>query len=89
MMIQIIENALENGCRSIELATEKKAIRIWEGGSFTTVCVQNAMHRAWRGCGRVFHGENRLQQALESYKDSQVKAMIELALELTGEAQNA
>lgn len=83
MTIQIIsDERLENNCRAFELATEKKTISIFLGGSFTTVCVKNASHAAYRGSGRVFHGDDTLSQALDSYKDGTVKSMIEAAMEL-------
>jgi len=83
MMIQLVsDNALDNNCRSLELSTGKKEIRIFIGGSFTSVCVKNAAHSVWKGCGRVFHGNDTLAQAVASYKDSAVKAMIETAMEI-------
>lgn len=83
MMIQIIKNeVLANGARSIELATEKKAVEIYHGENFSSVCIKNAMHAACRGTGRVFHGADRLGQALASYKDAAVKAMLQAAVEL-------
>jgi hypothetical protein len=84
MMIQVVRNeVLANGARSIELATEKKAIEIYHGTSFSSVCVKNGSHAAYRGASRVFHGANRLAEALASYKDSHVKAMLETAVELS------
>ena len=80
MTIQVVRSeVLENGGRAIELATEKRSVSIYLGSSFSTVCVKNAMHAAYRGCGRAFHGENRLKAAFASYKDADVKAMIEYA----------
>ena len=81
MMIEVVaDNALENNCRSIELSTDKKQISIFIGNACTSVVVKNSSHKVWRGGGRVFHGSNTLQQALASYKDGAVKAMIETAM---------
>lgn len=82
MQIQVINNENIDGNHSLELATDKKAMSIFVGGSFTTVCVKNASHAAYRGSGRVFHGDNTLEQARDSYKSAAVKAMIETAMEL-------
>ncbi len=83
MMIQVVaDNALENNCRSIELSTDKKQISIFIGNSYTAVCVKNASHKVWKSGGRVFHGNDRLEQALASYKDAAVKAMIQTAMEI-------
>lgn len=83
MMIQVIKNeVLANGARSIELGTEKKIIEIYHGQSFTSFLVRHASQSARLGAGRTFHGENRFAEALAAYKSSEVKAMIETAVEL-------
>lgn len=79
MNIQIVEQKIENGNFWCELSSENKAVQIYVGGSFATVCVANASHRVWKGCGRVFHGQDKLGQAEASYKCGKVKAMISLA----------
>lgn len=84
MMIQVVSDEQLDEARAIELATEKKAISIFLAEYYATVCVKNAAHAAYRGNGRIFHGEHKLQQALNSYKDNSVKAMIETAIEMVG-----
>ena len=85
MMIQVISNNViedtaGNLCRSIELSTEKKRICIFIGTAYTSVCLQSKAARM--GHGRTFWGENTLCQALTSYKDGTIKAMISAAIEL-------
>jgi hypothetical protein len=83
MMIQVVsDNALDNNCRALELSTGKKDIMIFIGNMYTSVCVKNAAHSVWKGSGRVFHGEDRLTQAIASYKDGAVKAMIAAAMDI-------
>jgi DNA-binding protein H-NS len=41
------------------------------------VIVQNASHRAWRGCGKFF---DSLESALDAYKSEKVKAAIRYAI---------
>lgn len=85
MMIQVISNNMIEGtagnlCRSIELSTEKKRIYIFIGTAYTSICLQSKAVRM--GHGRVFWGENTLLQALASYKDGSIKAMIQAAIEM-------
>ena len=83
MMIQVIANEVnEHGGIWIELSSEKKAISVYVGGSYLSVCVQNAMHAAYRGGGRTFHSEDRFAEAIASYKCSTVRALIECAKDL-------
>jgi hypothetical protein len=83
MMIQVLKNeVLPNGARSIELATEKKIIEIYHGSSFTNFMVRHASQSARLGAGRTFHSNNRFAEALDAYKSSEVKAMIQTAIEL-------
>jgi len=85
MMIQVISNnviqdTVGNLCRSIELSTEKKRIYIFIGTAYTSVCLQSSTTRM--GNGRTFWGKNTLPQALASYKDGAIKAMISAAIEM-------
>jgi DNA-binding protein H-NS len=43
-----------------------------------TVCCQNASHKVWRGAGRTFWS---IEEALDAYKSSEMKAIISAAVE--------
>ena len=80
MQITITRNeAMIPSGRDMELTRGKKIVSIYYSDSLTTVCVQNAAHAAYRGCGRVFFGTRTLEQAAASYKDKGVIAMINRA----------
>lgn len=83
MLIQVIEqNELPSGSKSFVLSTEKKHLYCFIGSSFTNVLVNPASNPGLhRNGGKVFHGENTLQQALEAYKSGDVKAMLQHIIE--------
>lgn len=65
--------------KSFELNCENKSVLVLvvSGKSnYVNVTVNNAMHRAFRGIGKNFA---TFEAALENYKDSKIKAMIEAA----------
>ena len=82
MSILITENeVMSNGGRSIEVTNGKKTVSVYLTDSLATVCVKNASHDAYRGFGRVFSGVKVLKQAVASYRDKAVVAMIEAVSE--------
>lgn len=65
--------------KSFELNCENKSVLVLvvSGKSnYVNVTVNNAMHRAFRGIGKDFA---TFEAAIENYKDSKIKAMIEAA----------
>lgn len=45
---------------------------------YIRVCCKNAMHKAWKGNGRVFQSFN---EALAGYKSAEMKAIITASME--------
>jgi len=65
--------------KSFELVCENKSaiVLVVSGKSnYVNVTVNNASHRAFRGLGKDFE---TFEAALENYKDSKIKAMIQAA----------
>ena len=77
-MIQIIRETTTGGLSMFELATEKKSafISVSSRTGLVTVCCHNAANRVWRGMGRTFQSWD---DAMNGYKSSDMKAMIEYA----------
>ena len=80
MNIEIIRQKNENGYKVFEMACGKKQAYILErSGSkndYVNVICQNDSHRAWKGMGRIFRN---FDEAIEGYKSSEMKAMINFA----------
>ncbi len=80
MTIQVVKfETLPTGAKILELAAESTAVSIYHGLAFTTVCAKNAAHAVYRGAGRTFHGERRLERAADEYKSSAVKPILGFA----------
>jgi len=65
--------------KSIELNCENKSVLVLVVSgkiNYVNVTVNNAMHRAFRGIGKDF---TTFEAAIENYKDSKIKAMIQAA----------
>lgn len=65
--------------KSFKVVCENKSVIVLvvSGNSnYVNVTVNNAMHRAFRGIGKDFA---TFEAAIENYKDSKIKAMIEAA----------
>jgi|JI10StandDraft_1071094.scaffolds.fasta_scaffold320451_2 hypothetical protein len=72
-------NANGSTYKSFELTCENKSaiVMVVSGKiNYVNVVVTNAMHRAFRGLGKDFA---TFEAAIENYKDSKIKAMIEAA----------
>jgi hypothetical protein len=62
-----------------ELSCGKQSCEIWVSADHVMVCNKNASHRAWGGIGKRF---DSLADALNGYKSSAMKAMIQTAAEV-------
>lgn len=82
MTIVINEQSRTENRINFELTIGKKTAFV--GYSFALrsvdVCVYNASHRAWKGCGRTFWS---FEEAFAAYKSSEVKAMIQFLKDAT------
>lgn len=70
---------LPTGARVLELSTESTTVSIYHGEAFSSVCVKNAAHRAYRGVGRTYHGERRFERAEADYKSEAVRSILRFA----------
>lgn len=82
MSILVMGEHSGHGCKSFELACDKKQayISYHEGMGRVNVCCLNVSHRVWRGMGRFF---GSWDEAKAAYKSRAMVAMIELAEELS------
>ena len=79
IQVNLIQNQKLNGSsyRMVNLTCGNKTAEIMTvtgNSNYVTVICKNASHKTWRGTGREFPD---LQKAAESYKSSEMKAMIE------------
>lgn len=66
----------EHGTHYIELTNGKKDCSVSFSSRGVQVCCKNASHAAWGGFGRQF---GSFADAVDGYKSSAMKAMIEVA----------
>ena len=81
VLISSASTTNQNGStyKSFEIVCENKSaiIMVVSGKiNYVNVTVNNASHRAFRGLGKDFP---TFEAAIENYKDSKIKAMIEAA----------
>lgn len=75
MNIEIIKESKENG-HYIEAACGKTTALVGRSAAgYISVVCKNASHRVWRGLGRTF---GSVEEAVESYKKPEMKAIIRL-----------
>lgn len=79
MDIEIKSKKVEPTGTYYELGCDGKDMFIGVCKGFVTTLVYNAAHQAYRGAGKVFHGETAFEDALAHYKSPACKAMIEHA----------
>lgn len=78
MQVIITKQIKQNDSHLFEINCGKKTAHIWVSASHVMVCCLNASHRAWGGLGKRF---DNLQQAVNGYKSSEMKAIIQAAAE--------
>jgi len=76
--VLITKHEVTNAGKLVQLSCGKASAEIWIANDHLFVCCQNASHRVWRGLGKRF---DNAAAALDSYKSSAMKAMIQAAVE--------
>ena len=67
-----------NGCEVTVNLKKTFIINKWSSGDIQ-VCMQNAMHAAWRGSGKMF---SSFEEAIKAYKSQAAKEAIKYAKEI-------
>jgi DNA-binding protein H-NS len=83
MQIQITTANKTQDYFFFEATCGKKSASVYISDTFINVICKNASHRAWRGVGKTFQTE---EEAMEGYKSSEMKAIIQAAFEMSMEA---
>lgn len=73
MLLQIIETVKNETSKGATVIANKKKIHVYFGKNYINVLQENAMNRAWKGCGKCFQ---TIEQALAAYKSPEMKAAI-------------
>lgn len=84
MELMIIRDEKTKDSRGIEMVCDKKAAAFYlsKRHDYINIICKNAMHRAWRGFGNSYYGDDKWEQALEHYKSSAMVCMIKTAKEM-------
>lgn len=82
MTLIITQDSTSKNGRYLEITDGKQTAQIWHGESYTSVRVVRDHHRNFGTGGKVFHDENRFEQALLAYKSGAVRSMLSLAKSL-------
>ena len=79
MQVQIIESSTTASGKFFEANCGKTSAYVYASSlGYIRVCCKNAMHKAWKGNGRVFQS---FDEALVGYKSSEMQAIITAAKE--------
>lgn len=77
--VLITKHEVTEAGKLVQLSCGKTSAEIWIGKDHMFVCCKNASHRVWRGLGKRF---DTVAQALDAYKSSAMKSMIQAAVEV-------
>lgn len=79
MQISIYKNEIVSSGKYFEADCGKTTAYVYASNlGYIRVCCKNAMHKAWKGNGRVFQ---TFAEALAGYKSAEMKAIITAAME--------
>ena len=79
MQFLIIQSETVEAGKYFEASCGKTIAYVYASNlGYIRVCCKNAMHKAWKGNGRVFQ---TFAEALAGYKSSEMKAIISAVME--------